>query len=100
MCKPVCLAGIRLNKQPPAITFRKKDKGGISLTTTINDPKLDLDSAPCCCLHLRAGRLCLVAPLWDGHRYLAISLPASHECRCAHCRGGSLVSCLHSSRLC
>ena len=39
--------GIRLNKQPPGITFRKKDKGGISLTTTVSEPKLDLDSAPC-----------------------------------------------------
>ena len=35
--------GIRLNKEPPGITFRKKDKGGISLTTTISNPKLDLD---------------------------------------------------------
>ena len=38
--------GIRLNKEPPGITFRKKDKGGISLTTTVSSPKLDLDSAP------------------------------------------------------
>ena len=38
--------GIRLNKEPPGITFRKKDKGGISLTTTISNPKLDLDCAP------------------------------------------------------
>ena len=35
--------GIRLNKRPPGITFRKKDKGGVSLTTTISEPKLDLD---------------------------------------------------------
>ena len=35
--------GIRLNKKPPGITFRKKDKGGVSLTTTISEPKLDLD---------------------------------------------------------
>lgn len=35
--------GIRLNKKPPAITFRKKDKGGISLTTTVSNPKLDVD---------------------------------------------------------
>ena len=38
--------GIRLNKKPPAITFRKKDKGGLNFTTTISNPKLDLDSAP------------------------------------------------------
>lgn len=35
--------GIRLNKKPPQITFRKKDKGGISLTTTVSNPKLDVD---------------------------------------------------------
>ena len=37
--------GIRLNKEPPGITFRKKEKGGISLTTTVTNPKLDLDGA-------------------------------------------------------
>lgn len=35
--------GIRLNKRPPGITFRRKDKGGVSLTTTISEPKLDLE---------------------------------------------------------
>lgn len=38
--------GIRLNKKPPEITFRKKDKGGINYTTTVQNPKLDLDGAP------------------------------------------------------
>lgn len=37
--------GIRLNKKPPAITFRKKEKGGINFTTTIQNPKLDLEGA-------------------------------------------------------
>ena len=37
--------GIRLNKRPPAITFRKKDKGGINFTTTVANPALDLDGA-------------------------------------------------------
>ena len=41
--------GIRLNKTEPGITFRKKDKGGISLTTTVSNPKLDLESAPSRC---------------------------------------------------
>ena len=27
--------GLRLNKQPPNITFRKKDKGGINFQTTV-----------------------------------------------------------------
>lgn len=36
--------GIRLNKEPPKITFKKKDKGGVNFTTTMTDPKLDLDA--------------------------------------------------------
>eukprot|EP00889_Picochlorum_renovo_P005584 jgi/Picre1/32614/NNA_007960.t1 len=36
--------GIRLNKKPPEITFKKKDKGGINFTTTVSDPKVDLDT--------------------------------------------------------
>lgn len=35
--------GIRLNKQPPNLTFRKKDKGGITFTSAIQNPKLDLE---------------------------------------------------------
>lgn len=35
--------GIRLNKTPPAINFRKKDKGGINFTSTVADPQLDLE---------------------------------------------------------
>lgn len=35
--------GIRLNKQPPEIVFRKKDKGGINYTSAVPNPKLDLD---------------------------------------------------------
>ena len=33
--------GIRLNKKPPAITVRKKDKGGIAITTTV--PLMNID---------------------------------------------------------
>lgn len=36
--------GIRLNKKPPEITYKKKDKGGINFTCTEKDPKLDLDT--------------------------------------------------------
>lgn len=36
--------GIRLNKQPPQITYRKKDRGGINFTTTVANPKLDLEA--------------------------------------------------------
>lgn len=35
--------GIRLNKEPPNISFRKKDRGGINFTTTTANPKLDLE---------------------------------------------------------
>ena len=37
--------GIRLNKKPPAITFRRKEKGGINFATSVPNPKLDLDGA-------------------------------------------------------
>lgn len=36
--------GIRLNKQPPNITFKKKDKGGINVTTTITGGLTHLDN--------------------------------------------------------
>lgn len=34
--------GIRLNKSPPSIKLRKKDKGGITLQTTVTQSELDL----------------------------------------------------------
>lgn len=36
--------GIRLNKQPPNIGFRKKDKGGVNLQTIVPQTELDLDT--------------------------------------------------------
>ncbi|KAK2169140.1 hypothetical protein LSH36_12g19019 [Paralvinella palmiformis] len=36
--------GIRLNKNPPNISFRKKDKGGINLTATVAQSELDMDT--------------------------------------------------------
>jgi len=35
--------GIRLNKQPPNIIFKKKDKGGINLQTMVPQSELDLE---------------------------------------------------------
>ena len=35
--------GIRLNKKPPNIAFKKKDKGGIAFTCAVQNPRLDLD---------------------------------------------------------
>lgn len=45
--------GIRLNKRPPNITFRKKDKGGITFTSSVKDGKLDLDSVRAVCIEYR-----------------------------------------------
>lgn len=35
--------GIRLNKKPPAISFKKKEKGGINMTSTVTLTHLDAD---------------------------------------------------------
>jgi uncharacterized protein len=35
--------GIRLNKRPPAITVRKKDRGGIAITHTVPLTNIDQD---------------------------------------------------------
>ncbi|KAG9510663.1 Developmentally-regulated GTP-binding protein 1 [Fragariocoptes setiger] len=36
--------GLRLNKQPPAITLRKKEKGGIAMQQMVPQSELDLDT--------------------------------------------------------
>ncbi|KAI8835110.1 developmentally-regulated GTP-binding protein 1-like protein [Chytridium lagenaria] len=36
--------GIRLNKEPPAITFKKKEKGGVSISSTVPLTHLDNDA--------------------------------------------------------
>jgi len=35
--------GIRINKQPPNIVFKKKDKGGIAITSTVPLTHIDHD---------------------------------------------------------
>merc|ERR1712112_283269 len=35
--------GIRLNKEPPQISFKRKEKGGINLQTLVPQSELDLD---------------------------------------------------------
>ena len=35
--------GIRINKEPPNIVFKKKDKGGISITNTVTLSHIDHD---------------------------------------------------------
>lgn len=41
--------GIRLNAKPPNITFRRKDKGGIAITSTVTMTKLDSDEIKAIC---------------------------------------------------
>ncbi|CAG2180882.1 unnamed protein product, partial [Oppiella nova] len=36
--------GLRLNKEPPALTVRRKDKGGINLQCMVQQSELDLDT--------------------------------------------------------
>lgn len=39
----------RLNKEPPNLTFRKKDKGGINFTSTVANTNLDLETVKAIC---------------------------------------------------
>eukprot|EP00246_Nothoceros_aenigmaticus_P001298 TRINITY_DN11801_c0_g1_i1.p1 TRINITY_DN11801_c0_g1~~TRINITY_DN11801_c0_g1_i1.p1 ORF type:complete len:369 (+),score=69.57 TRINITY_DN11801_c0_g1_i1:348-1454(+) len=41
--------GIRMNQEPPNLSFRRKDKGGISLTSTVANTLLDLDTVKAIC---------------------------------------------------
>ncbi|GER48988.1 developmentally regulated GTP binding protein 1 [Striga asiatica] len=41
--------GIRLNKEPPNLTFRRKDKGGLNLTSTVTNTHLDLETVKAIC---------------------------------------------------
>ncbi|CAI5459536.1 unnamed protein product [Closterium sp. Yama58-4] len=45
--------GIRLNKEPPNLTFRRKDKGGISITAACTVTNLDLDTVKAVCSEYR-----------------------------------------------
>lgn len=45
--------GIRLNKKPPNIHFKRKDKGGITFTSNAKDPKLDIDAVKAVCSEYR-----------------------------------------------
>jgi len=46
-------SGNRLNKEPPNLTFRKKDKGGINFTSTVANTHLDLDTVKAICSEYR-----------------------------------------------
>ena len=43
----------RLNKEPPNLTFRRKDKGGINFTSTVTNTNLDLDTVKAICSEYR-----------------------------------------------
>jgi hypothetical protein len=49
--------GIRLNKKPPNITFKKKDKGGINFTSNAQNGKLDLEAVKAVCAEYRCDGL-------------------------------------------
>ena len=44
--------GIRINKQPPNIVFKKKDKGGIAITSTVPLTHIDHDVSALVSFHL------------------------------------------------
>lgn len=43
----------RLNKTPPNLTFRRKDKGGINFTSTVTNTNLDLETVKAICSEYR-----------------------------------------------
>ncbi len=45
--------GIRLNKKPPAIVVRKKDKGGIAITSTVPLTNIDHEEIHAVCSEYR-----------------------------------------------
>eukprot|EP00698_Gefionella_okellyi_P020427 TRINITY_DN6400_c0_g1_i1.p1 TRINITY_DN6400_c0_g1~~TRINITY_DN6400_c0_g1_i1.p1 ORF type:complete len:369 (-),score=98.71 TRINITY_DN6400_c0_g1_i1:352-1458(-) len=45
--------GIRLNKEVPQISFRKKERGGISMSSTVQLTNLDLDTVKAICSEYR-----------------------------------------------
>ncbi|XP_074316579.1 developmentally-regulated G-protein 3 [Silene latifolia] len=45
--------GIRLNKEPPNLTFRRKEKGGINFTSTVPNTHLDLETVKAICSEYR-----------------------------------------------
>lgn len=49
----ILLSGNRLNKEPPNLTFRKKDKGGINFTSTVTNTNLDLETVKAICSEYR-----------------------------------------------
>ena len=45
--------GIRLNKKPPLVTVKKKEKGGISVTNTVPLTKITPDEIRAVCMEYR-----------------------------------------------
>jgi ribosome-interacting GTPase 1 len=63
----------RLNKKPPPIKFKKKDKGGINLTTSVPQKELDLETVRtilgeykvhCADVHLQGEWYCVSTPFF------------------------------------
>jgi hypothetical protein len=74
--------GIRLNKQPPNITVRKKEKGGIAITNTVPLTNIDHDEIKAILSECACAR--------PGLRYRALRLmTVQTRCRTAMSRSGS-----------
>ena len=68
--------GIRLNKEPPNITFRKKDKGGINLTCAVPQSELDLDLVKAILAESRIHNADIILRWLDRPGVLDLSIPS------------------------
>jgi ribosome-interacting GTPase 1 len=80
--------GIRLNKEPPNLTFRRKEKGGINFTSTVVTTHLDSDTVKAICsevctfsLSLSCHRCCARATVVLMTRRACIVVQ-NPQCRC------------------
>lgn len=64
--------GIRLNKKPPNITFKKKERGGINFTVNpaVREPKVDAEAVKAVLAEYRV-RVCFLFST-PGHSHTAL----------------------------
>ncbi len=73
--------GIRLNKEEPAISIRKTDKGGVTHRSDGEQKYLDADTIRAICSEYKVSRACRAV----NRRMLLRQHPRSHTCIC-RCR--------------